>query len=177
MGNYMPGRSSWLRTSGLGDYEADNAEWQRLLRQLHGWALSMAQMKALIEQGGDVQQAVQQLQIDRDYFQRTLSQLKDVGRRLGQEDFTAFDRVVLSVGTYIEKVVAVLPRALTVIPRIILDAGKQLVDAIADFLAHTGGKALGLGLPLILLAVGGVALLIFGMKKAEGTRTYRKYVA
>lgn len=154
-------------------YEADSAEWARLIKQLHGWAVAIQQATEDATQAtseDEKQNAIAQVQIDRSYFRATLDQLKVVGTRLGNRDFTAFDRFILNVGNWIDHSVQALPGAIAAIP-------KALIDAIADVLSHAGGAAVKSVLPWVLGIAGLAALVIFGAKQAEQTRTYRRYVA
>lgn len=58
-----------------------------------------------------------------------------------------------------------------------VSVAKKITDALGSILANTG-KSLGAGLwPWLLGGVGLFALLLYGVRQAERTRSYRRYVA
>lgn len=144
----------------LGDLATDD---RVLYQQLHALAVSMYQVKQRIAQ----HQAAGHTDLARAEL-ATLEQLgqlfRDVALRFkgNAEALNIAERLLLSVGTYAEQVLAALPRAVTAIP-------KAFLDAVGDLLAHAGGKALGAAIPWGVLGVGLVALLLY----AERSSTVR----
>jgi hypothetical protein len=173
--NLMPGGTAWI-APGLGDYAADEAEWSRLLKQLHGAALSIVQgtqdAARWSQQGmtGEAQMSLEQVRTMRGVFASILERMRPVAERLGNVDLSPFDRFLFGVGTWIEQSVNALPRAIAALPNAVL-------DALADFLKHAGEQAVGAILPWLLGAGLVFAVILGGVKHAERTRTYRHYVA
>lgn len=150
---------------------------QALLRELHGLAMSIYQAQQDIiaaQQRGDAAYAVARTQDVtrlREIFTSTAEQFQ--GNDLDALSlFTQFaDRVrdwedgvkdwVANGG--ISDVLAFIPT--------------QLLDLLEKLGKKAAGTALDIGLPIILVGAGLIALLIFGVGKAERTRTYKRYVA
>jgi hypothetical protein len=165
IGSLLPGRTAWLATTGLGDYAADEAEWTRLWRRLHGLAQAIAQATGDVTRWSaqgmipEARARVEDVRRLRDLFAATLDEMRPIQERLGAGDLSGAERALLGVGTWIEQSVRALPGAIAALPKAVL-AG--VTEAVTPALLWIG--LLGLGL---ILLVG----------RAERTRTYRRFVA
>lgn len=152
------------------------ASEQALYRELHGLALALyqAHQDVLAAQArGDVPYMRARLQ-DAANLQRlfadTAAQFRATGQLTDPDGLTAIDRIIVTAGNWIQASVAALPGAIAALPN-------AFVAALALILEKAGGAATKAVFPWIVL-LGGLGLVLFlGVRKAETTRTYRRYVA
>jgi hypothetical protein len=162
------GGLTFLGQSSPGATAESDARDQVLVRQLHAIALTIyqAQQDILAAQArGDtayVQARLQDLQRMRTLFERTAAEYR------GNEPLvlSGIEQFIASAGTWIDNSIKALPGAIAAVPNAIL-------DALEKFLSRAGQDAFKALLPWLVVG----AIVLFALKQAEKTRTYRKVVA
>lgn len=169
----------WLGDS-MDDGAAADPGNDPLLTQLHQLALlivSLRQqadnlMNQVSDASNDTVDVNQLTAIMQQIAQYTAQFAQVAAQRTAQNPYALgwTDQAVLDVGNWAQGFLTALPNAVAALPN-------ALVDAISQIVANAGKAAGNAISPWVIGAVALGAVVLFGARKAETTRTYRKYVA
>jgi len=158
-----------VQRAGWGTLGAFATTEQELYRQVHGWAVAIQQNQVGAQQAaarGDVagaQRIIAYVGKLREYFAEAVTRWRAASEAADPVAMTAFDRLLVATGDWINQSLASLPGAIGAIPKAVIDGVLNVTGAAVGTTILYGGLA--------------VLVLLWLLQQAERSRTYRRYVA